>query len=86
MSTQFRKLQNGYLIAPRRGTIPEPPEGYEAAFGDPFVLLPILTLCKFRERRIVKRSCCEPTERIFCLKQQTYATRLQCQGCKDAEF
>jgi len=84
--TQFRKLENGFLIAPRRGETPMPPEGYEVAFGDPYVFLPILIKCKYREKRIIKRSCCEPMERIFCGKQQAFATRLQCQECKDAEF
>lgn len=86
MATQFRKVDNGYLIAPRRGEIPTPPEGYEVAFGDPFVFLPLLKKCKHRDRRIIKRSCCGPTERLFCIQKESYITRLQCQECTSAEF
>ena len=83
--TQFRKLQNGYLIAPRRGGTPVPPEGYEIAFGDPYVFLPILVNCKHREKRIVRKSCCGSVERIFCKKLDSFTTRQNCQECLHAE-
>ena len=83
-NTQFRKLENGYLIAPRRGIVPIPPEGYEVAFGDPFVFLPKLDFCEYRERRIIKRACCGNTERLFCKGKDSYVTRVQCQECMHA--
>lgn len=83
MSTYFRKLENGYLIAPRRGEAPPPPEGYEAAFGDPFVFLPKLNDCKYRGSRIIKRSCCDPIQKLTCSLNgsEEFTTRLKCQGC-----
>jgi len=81
--SQFRKIQNGYLIAPRRGPTPTPPEGYEIASGDPYVFLPKLAICEFREKRFIKRSCCGSVERLFCKNKDTFVTRLQCQECKN---
>jgi hypothetical protein len=82
----FRKLENGYLIAPRRGVPPPPPEGYETAYGDKFVFLPVLSACVYREKKIIKRSCCDPVERLFCIHHDTFVTRLRCQGCTDAKL
>ena len=83
--TQFRRLDNGYLIAPKRGTPPVPPDGYEAAYGDPFVFLPSMPECADREKRVIKRSCCDPIQRLFCKLEQQFVTRLHCQGCDNHE-
>lgn len=82
--TQFRKISNGFLIAPRRGEIPTPPDGYEVAVGDPFVFLPVLPNCDYRERRIIQRSCCGAMERVFCNKIHEFTTRTGCQECKNS--
>jgi hypothetical protein len=83
----FRKLSNGFLIAPQRGTPPEPPEGYERMHGEQYVFAPIMTICKYRERRLVKRGgCCGGTlEKFWCLLKKTYVSRYFCKECKDAE-
>jgi len=82
--SSFRRIQNGYLIAPRRGVIPTPPEGYEVAHGDPYVFLPKLPECSLREKRLIKRSCCGTTERLYCKNREEFTTRLNCQECKNA--
>ena len=83
--TQFRKIQDGYIIAPRRGGKPTPPEGYEVAFGDPYVFLPILLPCIQREKRIIRQSCCGESERLYCLTRDSYVTRLICQECANED-
>ena len=80
----FRKLSNGFLIAPQRGLPPNPPEGYENVHGEDFVFAPILPDCEGRERRTFKRGCCGAVEKFYCQKNQTYVSRYKCEGCKDA--
>ena len=82
--TKFRTIQDGYMLAPRRGPAPEPPEGYEVAAGDPYIFLPKLPLCGNRAKKYIKRSCCGNIERMFCEEKNDYTTRLKCRECKNA--
>ena len=81
--TDFRKLANGYLIAPHRGYPPTPPEGYEAAYGDPYVFLPKLPDCPHRDKKLIPRSCCGGViERLYCVLTAEYKKRTDCAECK----
>ena len=78
---QFRQLPNGYLMAPQRGIPPEPPEGYERAAGEPFMFLPILPECSYREMRAIHRECCGTVTKILCNDRNEFVTRLDCKEC-----
>ena len=80
--TRIRQVDTGVLIAPRRGEAPDPPEGYEAAPGDPYVFLKILPDCTDREIKTVNKACCGPTERVYCHDQDGYVMRSDCHECK----
>ena len=82
----FRKLSNGFLVAPQRGDPPDPPEGYERMHGEQYVFAPIMPACKYRERRLIKKTTCcgGQSERFFCLKNSTFVSRYFCAECTDA--
>lgn len=80
MTSQFRKINETTLAAPRRGRPPVAPEGYEQDIRDPFIYHIILPACDHREEKIVPRPCCKkviiwcklvncPTSRFACLER-----------------
>jgi len=79
----FRKHSAGYLLAPRRGIPPPAPDGYERAEGDPFVFLPILDFCQYREKIIVNTSCCGNVLKTQCTKYIKLVTRADCKTCME---
>ena len=68
-------------MAPQRGIPPEAPEGYEQAPGEPFMFLPILPDCRYRELRVVHRKCCGNITRMVCQDRGIFVTRLDCMEC-----
>jgi len=75
-------LDNGYLEADRSIAPPMAPDGFEVAFGDPYVFLPVLPPCRDRTKKIVVSECCGATEKILCQNKQDHVTRGECAGCK----
>ena len=81
---QFRKVSNGFLVAPHRGVPPEPPEGYERYLGQNFVFAPKVEPCDFRDRVMKKSGCCGSKETITCKRDNKIITLNICKECKDA--
>jgi hypothetical protein len=55
---RFRKLPDGTLFVPQRGTPPEAPEGYEAVAGNPYTFVKKMPACKYRGEEKLAKSCC----------------------------
>lgn len=74
---KFRRLTADTICAPRRGSPPVAPDGYEPEPGDPYVFHIKLPPCEDREERIVKRPCCDKLI-IWCKLIDTPVTRWSC--------
>lgn len=70
------------LIAPKRGTPPEIPEGYERYNGDPYIFVPKLQNCQYREMRQPASRCCGNANYMHCRHFEKTVTRNTCMECK----
>ena len=77
----MKTLDNGYLEADRTKSPPAIPEGFEPAFGDPYIFLPALHPCEDREKRLVTKGCCGVTEKLYCDIANEFVTRKKCKEC-----
>ena len=81
----WRMLDNGNLLAPRRGKAPLCPDDYTVVPGsNGFIITPILVECEHRIIESGKKSrCCEKTsDRMICniIKQTVFPKH--CKECK----
>jgi len=77
---RLRKIGD-YLIAPKRGPIPECPKGYKRVSGDPYTFERKLFPCKYREHRLQKSKCCESII-LYCNKILERVSREDCFNCE----
>jgi hypothetical protein len=61
-----------YVIYPKRGKPPPPPEGYIRT-DDPFVFVKELSPCRRRSERLTKTSCCTSVK-LYCIDEQIVYT------------
>ena len=78
----MRKLSNGYLIAPRRGSPPVPPDGYEQIPGDPYSFRPLIPECEYREIQPPRSYCCGQSDKLFCKAASKRVIRITCVECQ----
>ena len=79
-----RLQHNGVLIYPNRGKPPLVPDGYIRDKGDPFILVPIIEPCKYRQSKTVKKGNCQCNEYLvhYCTLFDRSGLA-QCVGCED---
>lgn len=82
-NTTWRKGPDGSLMAPRRGSPPIPPEGYEPSPGNPYVVRLKLKDCQYRVFTPFKKGpCCGGrTGTVQCTFYKKPITRLGCYDC-----
>ena len=83
-SVKFRYSKD-IAFAPRRGCPPNPPPGYEATHGDPYVFAKTQPDCKHRMKLRQKRPCCGTFTISFCGLKQQVTNRVKCNECELAE-
>jgi hypothetical protein len=77
----WRRLPNGTLAAPRRGTPPPAPVGYQAT-RDPFVAVPILKVCEHRFETTETLSCGKILKIIECSYFNKNVETMTCFKCE----
>jgi len=83
----FRKASDGSLFVPSRGKPPEPPHGYQTSDYSPFVFVPILTPCIFRQQKEVKYKCCrQPKTETHCALVERKITMGECHICEQTKM
>jgi len=80
---RFRQMDDGTLLAPKRGAPPPAPEGYMRSKGDPFTFYPVLLSCPYREEKVKQRGCCDDIGYTFCNKLKMSVTRASCVKCAE---
>ena len=79
---EFSILADGSLMVPVRGTPPPAPEGYEQSAGDPYVYVPVLVDCTYREAKVKDKStCCAGTHYLYCNYKKITVSRGDCKSC-----
>ncbi len=81
MSARFVNKPNGKLQAVKRGSPPEPPDGYKQSKTDPYLFEPILSDCEFREYRERPNSecgCKKGTLFMYCLDKNRWVIPQEC--------
>lgn len=83
MTARFMRIHGGRLEAVRRGNPPEPPAGYERSSYDPFIFVPTLTPCEFREEIMeINMSCgCGKGIALFCKHLNFKILPQECRKC-----
>jgi hypothetical protein len=80
----YRRLPNGDLFAPRRGSIPPAcPEGYYRDIGDQWIFHPQLNACPHRTEKIDAACNCGHKIALWCNKTSKYIKLGECKECQD---
>lgn len=78
---RLRKLDNGDLIAPERGSPPEIPKGYCRDLGNPYVFHILLGECEHRFQVEEKLPCGRIDSIMECDLFNKAVSHLDCQKC-----
>ncbi len=81
---RLRQLNDGTLIAPRRGKAPKCPDGYIVDAGNPFVFRMIPIECEFKTQKETQSERCKCKKLVpFCTELDKQVTGKFCKGCQD---
>jgi hypothetical protein len=78
----WRKLKNGDMFAPHRGTVPTPPKGYVRDSRNPHLVHPDIRNCEHRFIFKEQLSCGKIEKIIECSLKNLNVTQLECFTCE----